>query len=26
VEWAVTVDAGTPEGIYRGTITITLWS
>jgi hypothetical protein len=26
VEWAVTVDAGTPEGTYRGTITITLWS
>jgi len=26
VRWQVIVPAGTPEGVYRGTITITLWS
>jgi hypothetical protein len=26
VQWRVTVEAGTPEGTYRATITITLWS
>ncbi len=26
VMWQVGVPAGTPEGVYRGTITITLWS